>query len=127
MERSSPGLDLALIGDCRVTALMHRNAHIVWLCFLRFDVPVLSKLLAGDEETASREARLMDLADSKAKYPGNTALVETILTYEHGAQVQVSDFALRLDRIERTFRSMTGITNTAIRLSSSWEEAWARV
>ncbi len=70
----------------------------------------------------------MDLADSKAKYPGNTAFVETILTYAHGAQVRVSDFAPRLDRIERTFRSMTGgITNTAVRLSSSWEEARARV
>ena len=128
VERGSPGLDLALIGDCRVTALMDRYAHLVWLCFLRFDVPVLSRPLAGDEETASREARLMDLADSKAKYPGNTAFVETILTYAHGAQVRVSDFAPRLDRIERTFRSMTGgITNTAVRLSSSWEEARARV
>jgi hypothetical protein len=127
VQRSSPDLDLALIGDCRVTALIDRYPHIVWLCFPRFDVPVLSRLLAGDEETGSCEASLVDLADSNAKYPGNTAVVEKILTYAHGAQVRARDFAPRLDRFERTFRSITGITNTAIRLSSSWEGAWARV
>ena len=44
-------LDLGLIGNCRVAALVDRNARIVWWCFPRFDGdPIFSRLLAGDEE-----------------------------------------------------------------------------
>ena len=51
----SPGaqpLDLALIGNCRIAALVNPTGRIVWWCFPRFDSdPVFSRLLAGDEES----------------------------------------------------------------------------
>ena len=98
-------LDLALIGNCRVAALVDRHARIVWWCFPRFDSdPAFSRLLAGDEEKGFCAVALADLVDSDAKYLRNTAVVETVLTDAHGAQVRVTDFAPRFDRYKRTFR-----------------------
>ncbi len=104
-QKKFQNLDLALIGNCRVAALVDRHARIVWWCFPRFDSdPVFSRLLAGEEEKGFCEVALADVVDSNAKYLRNTAVVETILTDAHGAQVRVTDFAPRFDRYERTFR-----------------------
>ena len=44
-------LDLAVIGNGRIAALLNQQARIVWWCFPRFDGdPVFSRLLAGNEE-----------------------------------------------------------------------------
>ena len=51
LDERGHGLDLALIGNCRVGALVDPRARIVWWCFPRFDSdPIFSHLLAGDEE-----------------------------------------------------------------------------
>jgi len=87
VQREFQNLDLALIGNCRVAALVDRYARIVWWRFPRFDSdPVFSRLLAGDEENGFCEVALVDLADSNAKYLRNTAVVETILMDARGAQ-----------------------------------------
>jgi hypothetical protein len=87
-------LDLALIGNCRVAALVDRCARIVWWCFPRFDSdPVFSRLLAGDEEKGFCEVALADLVDSYAKYLRHTAVVETVLTDAgHGFRAAVRSF-----------------------------------
>ena len=55
-------LELAVIGNCRVAALVDRRARIVWWCFPRFDSnPIFSRLLAGDEEKGFCEVALADL------------------------------------------------------------------
>jgi GH15 family glucan-1,4-alpha-glucosidase len=98
-------LDLALIGNCRVAALVDRRARIVWWCFPRFDSnPVFSRLVAGDEEKGFCEVELVDLYESKSEYLRNTAVVETILTDTRGAKVRVTDFAPRFEQFERMFR-----------------------
>jgi len=33
----NPSLDLALIGNCAVSALVERSGDIVWFCMPRFD------------------------------------------------------------------------------------------
>jgi GH15 family glucan-1,4-alpha-glucosidase len=105
VQKQVQNLDLALIGNCRVAALIDRRARIVWWCFPRFDSdPVFSRLLAGDEEKGFCEVALADLVESNAKYLRNTAVVETILTDVRGAQVRVTDFAPRFEHYERTFR-----------------------
>ena len=104
-QKPKQNLDLALIGNCSVAALVDRHARLVWWCFPRFDSdPVFSRLLAGDDEKGFCEVAMSDLVESDAHYVRNTALVETILTDTNGAKVRVTDFAPRFERYERTFR-----------------------
>src|SRR5580700_11291715 len=87
-------LDLALIGNSHVAALVDRNARIVWWCFPHFDSdPVFSRLLAGDEEKGFTDVVLANLVQTESQYVRNTAIVETILTEANGGKVRVSDFA----------------------------------
>ena len=98
-------LDLALIGNCRVAALVNTSGRMVWWCFPRFDSnPAFSRLLAGDEEKGFSDVVLADLAHVKAVYIRNTAIVETELEDRHGGRVRITDFAPRFFHFERTFR-----------------------
>ena len=48
---SMPDLELGLIGNCQVSALVDSKATIVWGCFPRMDgEPVFSHLVDGDNE-----------------------------------------------------------------------------
>ncbi len=98
-------LDLALIGNGRVGALVNRQARIVWWCFPRFDSdPIFSRLLAGDDEKGFCDVVLADCVETTSQYLRNTAIVETILTDAHGGRVRVTDFAPRFEHYERMFR-----------------------
>jgi len=98
-------LDLALIGNCRIAALVNPTGRIVWWCFPRFDSdPVFSRLLAGEEEKGFCDVVLSDLAHARSAYIRNTAIVETILEDKHGGRVRIVDFAPRFHMFERTFR-----------------------
>jgi GH15 family glucan-1,4-alpha-glucosidase len=104
-ERGGHHLDLALIGNCRVGALVDARARIVWWCFPRFDAdPIFSRLLAGEEEKGFCDVVLADCVETRSQYLRNTAIVETILTDSHGAKVRVTDFAPRFEHYERMFR-----------------------
>jgi GH15 family glucan-1,4-alpha-glucosidase len=107
-EERSPAeqsLDLALIGNCRVAALVNNNGRIVWWCFPRFDSnPTFSRLLAGDVEKGFTDVVLADQVSAKASYVRNTAIVETELEDRHGGRVRITDFAPRFFQYERTFR-----------------------
>ena len=51
-------LDLAVIGNGRIAALVDRNGRLVWWCFPRFDSdPVFCRLIAGDEEKGFCDVR----------------------------------------------------------------------
>ena len=98
-------LDYALIGNCRVAALIDTNARIVWWCMPRFDSdPVFSRLLAGDEEKGFCDVVLADQVDAASSYVRNTAIVETILKDSQGGIVKVTDFMPRFKQYERIFR-----------------------
>ena len=97
-------LDLALIGNCRVGALVDRRARIVWWCFPRFDAdPIFSRLLAGDIEKGFCDIVLADCVETQSQYLRNTAIVETVLTDIRGGKVRVTDFAPRFEHFERMF------------------------
>ena len=53
--QNSASLDLGVIGNCSIAALIDRHARIVWGCFPRFDRdPVFCALIdnqAGDGDT----------------------------------------------------------------------------
>jgi GH15 family glucan-1,4-alpha-glucosidase len=102
---SSRNLDYALIGNCRVAALVDTNARIVWWCNPRFDSdPVFSRLLAGDVEKGFCDVVLADQVESRASYLRNTAIVETILKDAQGGMVRITDFMPRFKQYERIFR-----------------------
>ena len=97
-------LDLALIGNCRVAALVDSSARLVWWCFPRFDSnPVFSRLLSGDEEKGFCDVVLADLTRVSSAYAQNTAIVETVLEDKQGGRVRITDFAPRFMRYERMF------------------------
>jgi GH15 family glucan-1,4-alpha-glucosidase len=98
-------LDLALIGNCRIAALLDGNGRIVWWCFPRFDAdPVFSRLLAGSEEKGFCDVVMADQAQAKADYVRNTAILETELEDRHGRRLRITDFAPRFRQFDRMFR-----------------------
>ena len=101
----SQPLDLALIGNCRVAALVDPQARVVWWCFPRFDGdPVFCRLLSGNEEKGFTDVVLHDQVSSRSHYERNTAVLETILEDSHGGAVRIVDFMPRFGRYERVFR-----------------------
>jgi GH15 family glucan-1,4-alpha-glucosidase len=98
-------LDLALIGNCRIAALVNPTGRIVWWCFPRFDSdPIFSRLLAGDEDKGFCDVVLTDMVQSKSAYVRNTAIVVTELEDKHGGRIRITDFAPRFPMYERIFR-----------------------
>ncbi len=102
-------LDLAVVGNSVLAALLDRNGRYVWCCFPRFDGdPVFCSLLDGSEDPRGGffDIVLERLAASTQRYVGNTAIVETVLTDSEGASVRITDFAPRFRRAGRMFRPM---------------------
>jgi GH15 family glucan-1,4-alpha-glucosidase len=97
-------LDLAVIGNGRIAALVDPYARLVWWCFPRFDAdPVFCRLLAGDEEKGFADVIIDRPAHHESEYLRNSAVVRTRLTAVDGATVQITDFAPRF----RNFGRMT--------------------
>jgi GH15 family glucan-1,4-alpha-glucosidase len=98
-------LDLAVIGNGRIAALVNTRGKLIWWCFPRFDSdPVFSRLIAGDEEKGFADVLLDRQVASKSEYVRNTATVVTVLTAEDGSQVRITDFAPRLRNFGRILR-----------------------
>ncbi|HWV83213.1 MAG TPA: glycoside hydrolase family 15 protein [Hyphomicrobiaceae bacterium] len=103
-------LDLALVGNCGISALIDRCGRIVWSCFPRFDGdPVFHALLGGptgEPGDGSFEIELLDAASFTQSYVGNTALVRTVIEGPSGA-IEITDFAPRFTWMGRRFRPQT--------------------
>ena len=98
-------LDFALIGNCRIAALVDAQARIVWWCTPRFDSdPVFSRLLSGDEEKGFCDVVLADQVEATSSYSRNTAIVETVLRDSRGGAVKITDFAPRFRQFDRLFK-----------------------
>jgi GH15 family glucan-1,4-alpha-glucosidase len=105
MSKHNGALDLGLIGNCRVAALVNRQARLVWWCYPNFDGdPVFSRLLAGDEEKGFCDVLLDGMVSSHSEYQPNTAIIRTTLTDAAGNAVRITDFAPRFLQYGRYFR-----------------------
>lgn len=104
-------LELALIGNCTIGALVNRQAEIVWCCMPRFDGdPVFCSLLknGGDDAlTGTFSIDLEDFSHSEQCYEKNTAVLKTTLYDTHGNGVVITDFVPRFKQYGRTYRPMT--------------------
>jgi GH15 family glucan-1,4-alpha-glucosidase len=101
------GLDLGVVGNCIVAALVDERGTIVWHCHPRIDGdPVFCGLLeprAGPAE-GRFAIELQGLASTRRRYIDNSAVLETLLLDGQGRGVRITDFAPRFRQYDRVFR-----------------------
>jgi len=100
-------LNLGIIGNCGIAALIDRRASLVWCCLPRFDKdPVFHSLLGSPKDAPGEgvfSVEMDDLVSSEQSYVSNTALLKTILHGRSGS-VQIVDFIPRFYWRDRAFR-----------------------
>jgi len=103
-------LNLAVVGNCEVSALIDARGSLVWMCLPRPDGdPVFSALLTPELGAAEQGVFAFDLVDferSEQHYVRNTAVVETRLWDRHGGGIAITDFCPRFRTHGRMFRPM---------------------
>ncbi|MDO8770034.1 MAG: glycoside hydrolase family 15 protein [Burkholderiaceae bacterium] len=100
-------LDLALIGNCSIGALVDARANISWACFPRFDGdPVFCTLLKETDDFGFFGVELADCERTEQHYLENTGILLTRLYDRQGGAIEVTDFAPRFGQHGRTFRPM---------------------
>ncbi len=103
-------LELGLIGNCRIGALIDERGEIVWSCLPRFDGdPVFCSLLnehPDGEGAGYCVVELLDQVESRQSYLPNTAVLVTRLTDSRGAVVEITDFSPRFYQYGRMFMPM---------------------
>jgi GH15 family glucan-1,4-alpha-glucosidase len=101
-------LDLALIGNCAIGALVDRRGTVVWCCMPRFDGdPVFHALLDPPSLQASDGCMMVELEHLvrvEQAYDHGTAIVRTRLFDADGQGIEVADFAPRFHHRDRIFR-----------------------
>ncbi len=106
-------LDLGLIGNGRIGALIDEQAEIVWCCLPRFDGdPVFCSLLrehSAGEDFGYHTVELLDRVASEQAYLTNSAILVTRMTDARGAVVEVTDFCPRFHQYGRMFTPMMWI------------------
>ncbi len=103
-------LDLALIGNGTVGALVDSLGEVVWACFPRFDGdPAFCSLLrerTGDDDFGFLAVELLDCAKQEQEYLANTPILVTRLYDRAGGCVEITDFAPRFRHHGRMFCPM---------------------
>ncbi|MEM6903788.1 MAG: glycoside hydrolase family 15 protein [Pseudomonadota bacterium] len=101
------GIDLGLIGNCSISALINPQGEISWLCLPRFDGdPVFHSLLGTPEERPGQgrfSIELEGVETIRQRYLPNTAILETVMEGPSGS-IQIHDFAPRFKAKSRYFR-----------------------
>ncbi|HSV82397.1 MAG TPA: glycoside hydrolase family 15 protein [Ramlibacter sp.] len=101
-------LQLGMIGNCAYSALIDREARLVWCCLPRFDSdPVFNALLDPSENGSLWAFELEDLERSEQEYEPNTAVLRTRLYDRRGQAIEITDFAPRFWSRGRMFRPLT--------------------
>src|SRR5262249_10386663 len=100
-------LDLGLIGNCSVSALIDRQGQIVWFCLPRFDGDPVFHALLGAPKSAPDDGVCSIEIDNQTggsqAYVDNTAILKTTLQAAGGA-VEITDFCPRFYIRDRVFR-----------------------
>lgn len=108
LPRSQASLDLALIGNCAISALVDQRGTIVWCCIPRFDGdPVFHSLLASSDGLPLDGSMAIELdgqVRSEQCYETSTAILRTRLFDARGQGIEMIDFAPRFFFHDRPFR-----------------------
>jgi GH15 family glucan-1,4-alpha-glucosidase len=107
---AAASLNLGLIGNCAVSALIDPEGRIVWFCAPRFDGdPVFHALLdspEGFERDGTWQIELEGLERHEQAYEPGTAVLCTRLYDDRGGVVEIRDFAPRFFKFGRPLRPM---------------------
>ena len=103
-----PSLDLAVIGNCAVAALIDSTGAMVWGCWPRFDAdPIFCSLVDGDAPDGGFfSIEFAEGGTIERAWVRNTAIVRTIHRDASGAAFSVTDFAPRFRQFGRIFRPL---------------------
>ena len=113
LDRTAPSrpranLELALVGNCTIGALVEQQGSIVWCCMPRFDSPPVFDALLHSAEglplAGAMTVELDGLARHEQLYDHGTAIVRTRLWDHQGQGVEITDFAPRFINRDRIFR-----------------------
>ncbi len=100
-------LEVGLIGNCSVSALVDRDARVVWYCLPRFDGdPIFHTLLGTPADAPDGGVFAIEMEGaqtSSQSYVENTAILKTVLTGPSGI-VEITDFCPRFYSRNRAFR-----------------------
>jgi GH15 family glucan-1,4-alpha-glucosidase len=105
-------LELGLVGNGSVAALVNDRAEIVWACVPRLDGDPTFCTLLRERQPGTGEGfgyfaiDVEDFAVAEQEYVENTAVLVTRIRDSHGACVEVIDFAPRFERFGRMFCPM---------------------
>ncbi len=101
---AAQGLELAVIGNSRIGALVDTKASVVWMCVPRFDGdPVFCSLLDADSQEGRFDVELEQCASIEQQYLRNTAILRTTMEDARGARIEITDFAPRFYQHGRIF------------------------
>ena len=108
MTSNAASLDLALIGNCAISALVDKRGAIVWCCAPRFDGDPIFHSLLGSADGAQQDGvfgvELEGFARSEQAYDPSTAVVRTRLFDAAGEGIEIVDFCPRFLNRDRSFR-----------------------
>ncbi|HXH04126.1 MAG TPA: glycoside hydrolase family 15 protein [Candidatus Competibacteraceae bacterium] len=98
-------LNLGMVGNGTVSALIDRSARVVWMCLPQFDGdPAFCALLEPRQEAAGFwSIELEDLAHCEQRYLDNTAILVTRLSDRNGGCVEITDFTPRYRQFGRFY------------------------
>jgi GH15 family glucan-1,4-alpha-glucosidase len=95
-------LDLALIGNGTLGALIDARGSVVWCCFPRFDGdPVFCSLLAGDTPRDKPGTFIIELEGSvraEQEYLADTPILVTRFYDKKGGGIEITDFCPRYEK-----------------------------
>ncbi|MEK9503722.1 glycoside hydrolase family 15 protein [Gaopeijia maritima] len=108
MAQNLQCLDLGLIGNGHVSALVDPDGAIVWYCTPRLDGdPIFCSLLDGDPAERRLEGsfaiELEGCVDTHQSYLENTAILRTVQRDAQGGALEILDFCPRFRQGGRSF------------------------
>ncbi|NUS39474.1 MAG: glycoside hydrolase family 15 protein [Lysobacter sp.] len=103
--RVQPNLDLGLVGNGSLGALVDAQGRVVWCCLPAFDGdPAFCALLQPKLGGGDWAVDVEDFAHAEQHYIANTAVLCTRLHDAHGGIVELTDFAPRWHQHGRFYR-----------------------
>jgi GH15 family glucan-1,4-alpha-glucosidase len=109
MTSKPASLELGVVGNGSVSALIDRNARVVWCCLPSFngDPAFCSLLSPKTHDGGFFEIALEGQKSASQFYVENTAVLVTRLAAEDGSALEITDFAPRYKQHGRMFHPMS--------------------